>query len=96
VWLTGDSSFTCILLQCGIEVSSPLCGVTGVVHKHPAKPKGSNVERYDRFVVMTQQIGALDAAKNFEKAFQKAFKSAFDPPAGHRANAGSRRGVKSN
>jgi hypothetical protein len=75
----------------GIEVSSPLRG--GMVHKHPVKPKASNVERYDRFVAMTQQIEALDAAKNFEKAFQKAFKSAFDPPAGHRANAGSRRGL---
>ena len=51
-----------------------------MVHKHPVKPKASNVERYDRFVAMTQQIEALDAAKNFEKAFQKAFKSAFDPP----------------
>jgi hypothetical protein len=26
---------------------------------------------------MTQQIGAIDDVKNFEKAFQKAFKSAF-------------------
>jgi hypothetical protein len=30
-------------------------------------------ERHDRFVAMTQQIGALDDVKNFEKAFQKAF-----------------------
>jgi hypothetical protein len=48
-----------------------------MTHKFLTKPKVSNVQRYDRFVAMTQQIGAIDDVKNFEKAFQKAFKSAF-------------------
>jgi hypothetical protein len=55
------------------------------------------VHRYDRFVAMTQQLGALDDLKNFEKTFQKAFKSAFENVAclrrlaGHRTNrAGAR------
>jgi hypothetical protein len=56
---------------------SPLRGVAGMTHKFLTKPEVPNVERYDRFVAMTQQIGALDDVKNFEKAFQKAFKSAF-------------------
>ena len=36
--------------------------------------KVADGERHDRFVAMTQQIGALDdVKKNFGKAFQKAF-----------------------
>ena len=35
--------------------------------------KVADGERHDRFVAMTQQIGALDDVKNFEKAFQEAF-----------------------
>jgi len=45
-----------------------------MTHKSLAKLKVTDGERYDRFVAMTQQIGALDDVKNFEKAFQKAFK----------------------
>jgi hypothetical protein len=46
-------------------------------HRYLSKLKVSNVDRYDRFVAVRQQIGALDNTKNFERAFQKAFKSAF-------------------
>ena len=65
-----------------------------MTHKFPAKPKVSNIERYEHFAAMTQQIGALDDVKNFENAFQKAFKSAFENgarwkrPAGDRTNGG--------
>jgi hypothetical protein len=52
--------------------------VAGMTHKFPAKPKVSNIERYEHFAAMTQQIGAPDDVKNFERAFQKAFKSAFE------------------
>jgi hypothetical protein len=64
-----------------------------MTHKFPAKLKVADGERYDRFVAMTQQIGALDDVKNFEKAFRKAFKDAFEnAPAGQRTNAnGTRR-----
>jgi hypothetical protein len=48
-----------------------------MTHKFLTKPEVTDSDRYDRFVAMTQQIGALDDLKNFEKAFQKAFKSAF-------------------
>jgi hypothetical protein len=54
------------------------------------------------FVAMTQQIGALDDAKNFEKAFQKAFKSAFENVAcsrrlaGHRTNGTGTRSLEGN
>jgi hypothetical protein len=49
-----------------------------MTRKFLTKPKVTDGERRDRFVAMTQQIGALDDVKNFEKAFQKAFKSAFE------------------
>jgi hypothetical protein len=49
-----------------------------MTHKFPAKLKVTDGERYDRFVAATQQIGALNDAKNFEKAFQEAFKTAFE------------------
>ena len=49
-----------------------------MTHKFPTKLRVPDGERYDRFVAMTQQIGALDDAKNFEKAFQEAFKTAFE------------------
>ena len=73
---------------------SPLCGVAGMTHKFLTKPKVTDIGRHDRFVAMTQQIGALDDVKNFENAFQKAFKSAFENgarwkrPAGDRTNGG--------
>ena len=53
------------------------CGVDVMTHKFPTKPDLTHTDRYDRFVAMTQQIGAIDDVKNFEKAFQEAFKSAF-------------------
>jgi len=59
-----------------------------MTHKSLAKLKVTDGERYDRFVAMTQQIGALDDVKNFEKAFQKAFKSAFEDVAWSRRVAG--------
>ena len=49
-----------------------------MTRKFLTKPKVTDGERRDRFVAMTQQTGALDDVKNFEKAFQKAFKSAFE------------------
>ena len=49
-----------------------------MTHKFPTKPDLTHTDRYDRFVAMTQQIGALANLKNFEKAFQKAFKSAVE------------------
>ena len=49
-----------------------------MTRKFLTKPKVTDGERRDRFVAMTQQIGALDDVKNFEKAFQKTFKSAFE------------------
>jgi len=49
-----------------------------MTHKFPTKLKVTDGERHDRFVAMTQRIGALDDVKNFEKAFQKAFKSALE------------------
>jgi hypothetical protein len=52
--------------------------VNVMTHKFLTKPEVTDTDRYDRFVAMTQQIGALDDLKNFEKAFQKAFKSAFE------------------
>jgi len=48
-------------------------GVDGMTRKFLTKPKVADGERHDRFVAVTQQIGALDDVKNFEKAFQKAF-----------------------
>jgi hypothetical protein len=62
-----------------------------MTRKLPVKPKVTDAERHDRFVAMTQQTGALDDVKDFEKAFHKAFKSAFENiacsrrPTGHRA-----------
>jgi hypothetical protein len=44
-----------------------------MTRKFLTKPNVADGERHDRFVAMTQQIGALDDVKNFEKAFQKAF-----------------------
>ena len=49
-----------------------------MTHKFPTKLKVTDGERHDRFVAMTQRIGALDDVKNFEKAFQEAFKSAIE------------------
>jgi hypothetical protein len=49
-----------------------------MLHRYLAKLRDSNIDRYDRFVAVRQQIGALDDVKNFERAFQKAFKSAFE------------------
>ena len=49
-----------------------------MTHKFPAKLKVADGERYDRFVAATQQTGALNDAKNFEKAFQEAFKTAYE------------------
>lgn len=57
---------------------SPLSRACGMTHKFPTKLKVTDGERYDRFVAMTQQIGALDDVKNFEEAFQKAFRSAIE------------------
>ena len=48
-------------------------GVDGMTRKFLTTPRVADGERHDRFVAMTQQIGALDDVKNFEKAFQKAF-----------------------
>jgi hypothetical protein len=53
-------------------------GGDGMTRKFLTRHKVADGERHDRFVAMTQQIGALDDVKNFEKAFQKAFKSAFE------------------
>ena len=71
-----------------------------MTHKFLTKPELTDSDRYDRFVAMTQQIGALDNLKNFEK---KAFKSAFENVdysrrlAGHRTNgAGARRHAERN
>jgi hypothetical protein len=67
-------------------------GGDGMTRKFLTRHKVADGERHDRFVAMTQQIGALDDEKNFEKAFQKAFKSAFENaassrrPGGHRTN----------
>jgi hypothetical protein len=47
-------------------------------HRYLSKLKGSNGDRYDRFLAARQQIVALDDVKNFERAFQEAFKSAFE------------------
>jgi hypothetical protein len=78
-------------------------GVDVMTHKFPTKPDLAHTDRYDRFVAMTQQIGALANLKNFEKAFQKAFKSAFENVdcsrrlLGHRTNgAGERRHTEGN
>ena len=62
-----------------------------MLHKYLLKPKVSNVDRYARFVAVRQRTGALDDAKNFEKAFQKAFKSAFEDVARSRRAAGCAR-----
>jgi hypothetical protein len=59
------------------DSSTSLVWVAGMAHELPSKPKVSNAQRYERFFAMTQQIGALDDVKNFEKAFQRAFNSAF-------------------
>jgi len=69
---------------------SPLCGVAGMTHKSLTKPKVADMEPHDRFVAMTQRIGALDDGKNFEKAFQKAFKSSFENAARWKRRAGDR------
>ena len=53
-------------------------GVAKMTRKLLAKPKVTDAERHNRFVAMTQQIGALDDVKDFEKAFQKAFKNAHE------------------
>ena len=72
-------------------------GVDVLTHKLPIKLGLTHTDRYDRFVAMTQQIGALANLKNFEKAFQKAFKSAFENVdcskglAGHRTNGAGER-----
>ena len=78
-------------------------GVDVMTRKFLTKPEVTDSDRYDRFVAMTQQIGALANLKNFEKAFQKAFKSAFENVdcsrqlAGHRTNgAGARRHAERN
>jgi hypothetical protein len=55
------------------------------------KPRVSNGARRDRFVAMTQQIGALDDVKDFEKAFQNAFKNALENAhPGRRTNGAGR------
>ena len=59
------------------DSSTSLVWVAGMAHKLSTKPKVSSVKRYERFFAMTQQIGALDDVKNFEKAFQRAFNNAF-------------------
>jgi hypothetical protein len=76
----------------------PLCGFAGMTLKSLIKPRVSNVARRDRFVAMTQQIGALDDVKDFEKAFQNAFKNALENARpGRRTNgAGLRRRVQGN
>ena len=77
-------------------------GGDGMTRKFLTRHKVAVGERHDRFVAMTQQIGALDDAKNFEKAFQKAFKSAFENVAcsrrlaGHRTNGTGTRSVEGN
>ena len=38
-----------------------------MTHEYLTKPEVSNVQHCDRFVAMTQQIGAIDDVKNFEK-----------------------------
>jgi hypothetical protein len=65
-------------------------GGDGMTRKFLTRHKVADGERRDRFVAMTQQIGALDDEKNFEKAFQKAFKSAFENVARWRRIAGAR------
>jgi hypothetical protein len=76
----------------------PLCGVAGMTLKSLIRLKVSNVARHDRFVAMTQQIGAVDDVKDFERAFQKAFKNAFENAhPGRRTNgAGLRRRLQGN
>jgi hypothetical protein len=59
-------------------MSTSLARVAGMTRKFLAKPKVTDAQRHDRFVAMTQRIGALDDVKNFEKAFQEAFKSAIE------------------
>ena len=78
-------------------------GGDGMTRKFLTRHKVADGERRDRFVAMTQQIGALDDEKNFEKAFQKAFKSALKNVdcsrrlPGHRTNgAGERRHTEGN
>ena len=78
-------------------------GGDGMTRKVLTRHKVADGERRDRFVAMTQQIGALDDEKNFEKAFQKAFKSALKNVdcsrrlPGHRTNgAGERRHTEGN
>jgi hypothetical protein len=68
---------------------SPSRGVDTMTRKFLVKPKVTDGERHDRFVAMTQQIGALDDVRSFEKAFQKAFKSAFENVARSRRLAGT-------
>jgi hypothetical protein len=48
-----------------------------MIRKLSARPKVTDAERHGRFVAMTQQMGALDDVKDFEKAFQEAFKKAY-------------------
>jgi hypothetical protein len=61
-----------------------------MTQKFPTRPKVADGQRHNRFVAMTQQITALDDAKNFEKAFQEAFKDALANAAVARRFAGHR------
>ena len=56
-------------------MSTSLARVAGMTRKFLAKPKVTDAQRHDRFVAMTQRIGALDDVKNFEKAFQRAIEN---------------------
>src|SRR5580704_14141451 len=73
-------------------------GGDGMTRKFLTRHKVADGERRDRFVAMTQQIGASDDEKNFEKAFQKAFqkafKSTFENAASSRRPARHRRTVR--
>ena len=61
-----------------------------MTHKFLTAPKVTDGERHERFVAMTQQIGALDDVRHFEKAFQKAFRNALENAAHRRRPAGCR------
>jgi hypothetical protein len=67
-------------------------GGDGMTRKFLTRHKVADGERHDRFVAMTQQIGALDDEKNFEKAFKSAFENVASSrrPAGHRTNVRAR------
>ena len=78
VWPAGDSFFAGIRYtarKLGVRAMSLSRSreVNGMTRKFLTRPKVADGERHDRFVAMTQQIGASDNVKNFERAFQKAF-----------------------